>query len=179
MEVRTSNRSKSARSAPQRILANSSRRCGVHRIYRIRFWSLPRQPCFRQSKSIASTSPRRWWSSSSSANRSAFFPNRKALQLRLTIWPRQRRRRRRRCGRLGQSFRPPRFWDTLSRVRLSRGAIREFDRRTSQTGRRQQLSRPSRLLPFPAGNLQQLRRFSRHGGPDLAHLRGVSVLSNE
>lgn len=75
--------------------------------------------------------------------------------------------------------RPPRFWDTLSKIRLSRGAIREFERRTADTARQQQIPRSLDYQSLAAGNLGQLERFSRHGGPDLAHLRGVRVLQHD
>lgn len=75
--------------------------------------------------------------------------------------------------------RPPRFWDTLSKVRLSRGAIREFERRTSQTGQQRRRPVSPRAAASSVGNIQQLKRFSRHGGSDLAHLRGVSILLDE
>ena len=70
---------------------------------------------------------------------------------------------------------PPGFYDRLSKVHLTRGALREFERRTAQ----------SKLLSPPIPNSctitsseptnQQLKRFSRHGGPDLTHIRGVST----
>ena len=70
---------------------------------------------------------------------------------------------------------PPGFYDRLSKVHLTRGALREFERRTAQ----------SKLLFPPIPNSctftsseptnQQLKRFSRHGGPDLTHVRGVSA----
>ena len=75
--------------------------------------------------------------------------------------------------------RPPRFWDTLSKIRLSRGAIREFERRIADTARQQQIPRALDCQSLAVGNLGQLERFSRHGGPDLAHLRGVRVLPYE
>lgn len=67
--------------------------------------------------------------------------------------------------------RPASFWDRLSKVHLSRGALREFDRRTSRgaqlglTPRSSTLSRPT---------TKSVKRFSRHGGPDLNYIRGVS-----
>ena len=76
------------------------------------------------------------------------------------------------------THRPPRFWDTLSKVRLSRGALREFERRTSQSERqRQQQSHISVGADSSITTITQaVKRFSRHGGPNLAHLRGVSVI---
>ena len=77
------------------------------------------------------------------------------------------------------THRPPRFWDTLSKVRLSRGALREFERRTLQSQRqRQQQSKISVDADSSTTTITQaVKRFSRHGGPNLAHLRGVSVIS--
>jgi hypothetical protein len=73
--------------------------------------------------------------------------------------------------------RPPSFWDTLSKVRLSRSALKEFDRRNIQ-GTGQPCFEP---IPIPIAQVsagryrQQLKRFGRRGGPDLSHLRGVSL----
>ena len=71
--------------------------------------------------------------------------------------------------------RPPGFWDSLSRVHLTRGALREL-------GRRQALNTPEpTLVPCNCTELpreaktHQLERFARHGGPDLSHIRGVSI----
>jgi len=64
---------------------------------------------------------------------------------------------------------PPEFWDNLSQVPLCRRALREFNRRTI---------RPITLEP-PARSIlkedlvKQLKRFSRHGGPNLSDIRGV------
>lgn len=70
--------------------------------------------------------------------------------------------------------RPPGFWDSLSKVHLTRGALREFDRRIAQYGQ------PSSLVAVHSGastepRIRQLKRFSRHGGPDLTHVRGVRI----
>jgi hypothetical protein len=70
--------------------------------------------------------------------------------------------------------RPPTFWDTLSKVRLSRSALKEFDRRTIQETS-QPCSRPILLAQVSAA--QRLQRFARRGGPDVSHLRGV-ILSH-
>lgn len=69
--------------------------------------------------------------------------------------------------------RPPSFWNTLSKVRLSRAALREFDRRNKQeTG--QPCSNPITNVEYPqGGSRQRLKRSARRGGPDLSHLRGV------
>ncbi len=73
------------------------------------------------------------------------------------------------------------FWDSLSRVHLTRRALRELDRRNQADRNRREtttvkIQRPpishGRNRPSAAG---QLKRFARHGGPDLADLRGVRV----
>lgn len=78
-------------------------------------------------------------------------------------------------GTTRRGIRSPGFWDTLSKIRLSVGALRQFDRRVAQ---------PKPLLPLAATDLldfptrrasETLKRFSRHGGPDLTHVRGVSL----
>lgn len=60
---------------------------------------------------------------------------------------------------------PPEFYDRLSKVSLSRRALKELDRRT-HTRR----CHPSPPVIRP----RDLAQFARHGGPDLRHLRGVS-----
>lgn len=67
------------------------------------------------------------------------------------------------------------FWDSLSRQWLTRRALEELDRRTSELP----LTGPTcRTRSHKAKNqkfkLADLQRFSRQGGPDLKDLRGVS-----
>ena len=62
---------------------------------------------------------------------------------------------------------PPEFWDELSKVWVTRRALRELDRRNS--------TRPSPRPPSSAVCTTDLARFARHGGSDLRHLRGVRV----
>ena len=91
---------------------------------------------------------------------------------------RAKRKRTKRDGYTGHW--PPGFWDSLSKVHLTRGALREFERRTYQKGFRRAHSRPrthDRLIASTEPRGRQLTRFSRHGGPDLSHLRGVGVHS--
>jgi hypothetical protein len=65
------------------------------------------------------------------------------------------------------------FWDSLSKVWFTKGALKEFDRKTAQP------THPTR--PAPIGQCDwrrisyshQIKRFARHGGPDLCNLRGV------
>ncbi|KAK4234922.1 hypothetical protein C8A03DRAFT_46836 [Achaetomium macrosporum] len=62
---------------------------------------------------------------------------------------------------------PPEFWDNLSKVPLTRRALRELDRRNR--------TRPvlAAAETFPT----DLTQFARRRGPDLRHLRAVSHLS--
>lgn len=67
---------------------------------------------------------------------------------------------------------PASFWDNLSRLWLTPRALREFDRRTVWP-----------VAPVPPDrtgkediDLAQLKRFARHGGPGLGHLRAVSLI---
>ncbi|KAK3311176.1 uncharacterized protein B0T15DRAFT_520711 [Chaetomium strumarium] len=71
-------------------------------------------------------------------------------------------------GRLhGPSNFPPEFWDDLSKVPLTRRALRELDRRNSAW--------PAPRPVIPAVYTKNLARFARHGGPDFRHLRGVYI----
>jgi hypothetical protein len=69
--------------------------------------------------------------------------------------------------------RPPSFWDKLSKIRLSRGALKEFDRRNDQTEYSPSLLPKPTTTSLPRQDLHKIKRFARHGGPNLAHLRGV------
>ncbi|KIW24847.1 uncharacterized protein PV07_10535 [Cladophialophora immunda] len=72
--------------------------------------------------------------------------------------------------------RPPTFWDTLSKIRLSRGALREFDRRNIEE-KVQPPCTPTPKVEYPQGRARlRLKRFARRGGPDLSHLRGIASL---
>ena len=71
--------------------------------------------------------------------------------------------------------RPPNFWNRLSKVHLTRGALREFDRRTSRA-HQPVLTPCSGINTSPGPGAKTVKRFSRQGGPDLAHVRGVSSL---
>ncbi len=70
---------------------------------------------------------------------------------------------------------PPAVWDNLSKITLTRKALREFDRRTRehrhpQAARGQKTTR--RILRSDA---RRLPDFASNGGPDLSPLRGVSM----
>uniref|UniRef100_A0A8H7NP27 Uncharacterized protein n=1 Tax=Bionectria ochroleuca TaxID=29856 RepID=A0A8H7NP27_BIOOC len=67
---------------------------------------------------------------------------------------------------------PPGFYDNLSKVCLTRLAVREVDRRNSIA--------PQPKPSVPAGEYSSdLARFARHGGPDLCHLRGSTYTKHE
>jgi hypothetical protein len=76
-------------------------------------------------------------------------------------------------ARVVHGHRTPGYWNRLSKVRLTRGALREFDRRTSRPEPRLLTSR-SNADASPELGTKGLEQFSRKGGPDLAHIRGVS-----
>lgn len=62
----------------------------------------------------------------------------------------------------------PAFYDSLSQIWLTEGALQEFNRRDA-------------LCPAPEpdesvdSNSQNLEQFARDGGPDLLNLRGASI----
>ena len=72
--------------------------------------------------------------------------------------------------------RPANFWNTLSKIRFSRGALREFDCRNQQRECRPFLLSKPTTTSLPEQDLNKIKQFARHGGPNLAHLRGVSSL---
>lgn len=61
---------------------------------------------------------------------------------------------------------PPEFWDNLSKVWLTPRALREKDRRNGAR-------HPATNFRANYSVATTLARFSRRGGPDLGHLRGV------
>ncbi|KPA41264.1 hypothetical protein FLAG1_05881 [Fusarium langsethiae] len=96
---------------------------------------------------------------------------------------------------------PPQFWDNLSRPSLTQNALRELNHRTtpisasrSSTSNLQSLPRTRRALAArskthapsaqeflrqssPAGRTR-VKRFARHGGPNLNDLRGYRLPNN-
>lgn len=96
---------------------------------------------------------------------------------------------------------PPGFWDNLSKIWLTKGALRELNRRNNQTAlipydsccRKPQRPLTRQLLAelkktrrctqydpnFPNNCapdiLKDIKQFSRNGGPNLSGLRGVSI----
>jgi len=70
---------------------------------------------------------------------------------------------------------PPDVWDNLSKITLTRKALREFDRRTREN-RHPQAARVQETAPrLLRSAVRRLERFARNGGPDLSKLRGVSM----
>lgn len=63
----------------------------------------------------------------------------------------------------------PGFWDTLSSISLTRRALREFDRRND-------IYTPQVTDPTKAAKAEvivgSIKRFARHGGPDLSDING-------
>jgi hypothetical protein len=96
-----------------------------------------------------------------------------------------------------QSQSPPAFWDNLSKIWLTKRALRELNRRTRQHSER--LSYPRARRPgtrnllaawkrtHPSGpdildgciaeTLRDIAQLARHGGPDISDLRGVWILN--
>lgn len=72
------------------------------------------------------------------------------------------------------------YWDSLSKLWLTRRALRELDRRNRQPATNSVRTRITRR-PNLRGELawenstSEIKRFSRHGGPDLQDLRGASL----
>ncbi len=77
----------------------------------------------------------------------------------------------------------PGFWDHLKTVFLTRGALKELDRRNASNPkpdpsrtRNKKNSKIAKRCLVTSNQSPGLERFSRTGGPDLTDLRGVSVL---
>lgn len=72
------------------------------------------------------------------------------------------------------TFPPARFWDSLSKIPLTRNALRELNERNAKKSCR---SASPRKLPGRGSNFLHQQavplRFARQGGPDLRELRGV------
>lgn len=76
-----------------------------------------------------------------------------------------------------RGHRSPGFWNRLSKVHLTRGALREFDRRTLKA--EQLVLKPHSSIHSKSGpGTKSVKRFVRHGGPDLTHIRGFAILPN-
>jgi len=103
-----------------------------------------------------------------------------------------------------QSQAPAAFWDSLSKLWLTKRALKELDRRNAQSARglsssyrrlrrpltRHALAEFKKGCPHPipastflsdhctAERLKEIKQSSKQGGPDLSDLRGVCTLSN-
>ncbi len=64
------------------------------------------------------------------------------------------------------------FWDSLSKQWLTRGALKELNRRN---GRRDgpAITAPEGRLSLAVHSVGQVKCFARQGGPDLCDLKGV------
>ena len=97
---------------------------------------------------------------------------------------------------------PSAFWDNLSKTWLTRGALRELNRRNNQPASNQPRSQHRRarrpvtrnflaelkkdrrvtqsasdfLGHCESETLKDIKRFARNGGPDLSDLKGVSIM---
>jgi hypothetical protein len=90
---------------------------------------------------------------------------------------------------------PPAFWDNLSKVWLTRRALKELDRRNAQSASNQSPVQPKVKKPRTRSAIREFKhtqsaipkpvdpslgrallRFARHGGPDLSDLKGVCSL---
>lgn len=72
------------------------------------------------------------------------------------------------------------YWDSLSKLWLTQHILRELNRRNRQPATnsvRTRITRRSNLKGELAweNSKSEIKRFSRHGGPDLQDLRGVSL----
>ena len=71
------------------------------------------------------------------------------------------------------------FYDSLSKIWLTRRALRELDRRTSQANRSQRPApAPTTYLEYRGETATEIQRFAKHGGPDLSDLRRYPALVN-
>lgn len=67
---------------------------------------------------------------------------------------------------------PPEFYDRLSSPYLNRRMLAELERRTQLP--RPGLERPRSEASLSASTRRRVRKFARHGGPNLLDIRGVS-----
>ncbi|KAL8950809.1 MAG: hypothetical protein Q9222_003186 [Ikaeria aurantiellina] len=69
------------------------------------------------------------------------------------------------------------YWDSLSKLSLTRRALRELDRRNKAAASEPTAYRPTAHSTLPKYPSNDLKRFARHGGPDLSDLIGVRLVS--
>ena len=72
---------------------------------------------------------------------------------------------------------PPKFWDTLSTVRLTCRALREIERRTAQSrfAPVTNVTRTNTSRRILRSDSRRLAKLAKDGGPDLSALRGVCI----
>lgn len=125
-------------------------------------------------------------------------PEQRSLQLEGTS---QRFSKRLKISHPESSQLPEAFWDNLSKIWLTKRTLREFDRRNSQVSpsrsrsshrslhlpvtrhsfaERKNIVQPSQsatdfLRRCTPTDLKDIKLFARHGGPDLADVRGVRI----
>lgn len=99
--------------------------------------------------------------------------------------------KRQKVGHLENNERPPAFWDGLSTIPLTKGALKELERRnaenlhpssrTTSKSPKQSITKGAaadwkskhRLFKPLSQPSSKEKRFARQGGPDLTDLRGV------
>ena len=104
---------------------------------------------------------------------------RKRLQDQVLQEDKQPRSAKRRKAALSSGY-PPQFWDTLSKVHLTRRALKEIDRRSVQSGSAPVTgaTRTATSRRILRSDSRRLEEFAKDGGSDLSALRGVSTLFN-
>ncbi|PPJ53260.1 hypothetical protein CBER1_11823 [Cercospora berteroae] len=70
---------------------------------------------------------------------------------------------------------PPEFWDALSKITLTRRALKEFDRRTAVKKSAPEVAVGKRSTRLLRSDTKKLLHFAKNGGPNLNHLRGFSA----
>lgn len=69
------------------------------------------------------------------------------------------------------------FYDSLSKVPLTRRALKELNQRTSEvTSHQRPIYSPRRV--YREESLKELQKFARHGGPELCDIRTVRLRSH-
>ena len=69
----------------------------------------------------------------------------------------------------------PAFWDNLSKIDLTRRALKELDRRNTRSTLKSRRLYYQPRGPITRSALKNIKQIARDGGPDLRDLRGVRV----
>jgi hypothetical protein len=83
------------------------------------------------------------------------------------------RSKRQKCSDFPVSQLPPEFWDNLSQLWLTKGALRELDRRNRLCSKRLQPSQIRTHRPVTRNFLAAIKLLAEKGGPNISDLRGV------